>query len=145
MLDENYQPIGYYEQALEPEAKHLSPGHQVVHTIRPELNEGDTDAPAFTSELPSTLTVGEQLHMNVSERANVYLVPAGTSLARGRDIHALVLGGIGNGNATIPVAPYSAYLNTDSLAEGNWLVVAVDRSGNVSAPIPLELVRADNQ
>ncbi len=145
MLDENYQPIGYYEQALEPRAEHLSPGHHAVHSIRPEFNEGDTAAPVFTSELPSVITAGDQLHMNVSERANVYLVPAGTPLARGRDIHELVLDGMGKGNSTIPVDPYSAYLNSDSLAEGSWLLVAVDRSGNVSAPIPLEIVQTQEE
>lgn len=139
LFDEQYRPIGYYQQALEPGEEHVLPGHTIVHSIRPELNTDDQTPPEFTELPPNYLLLGESITTYLNEDANVYLVPKGTPLTDGRTIHNLVNGGTGIGSRYY--APNSsALLDTTGLAEGDWILVAVDRSGNVSTPIPLRLL-----
>ncbi|MHA6480864.1 S-layer homology domain-containing protein [Paenibacillus sp. strain BS8-2] len=137
--NKNYQPIGYYQEAMEPGPEHVLPGYTVVHSIRPELNTGDQTPPAFTGALPAHLAVGEKLFFSVNEKANVYIVPDGTQWETGKDIDSLVRSGGGAG-ARYEITDISAALDTSKLATGDWIVVAIDASGNISSSVLISLV-----
>lgn len=139
LFDEEYRTLGYYQQVIEPGDEHVLPGHKIVHTIQPELNTWDKEAPRFIGEVPSTAIQGQELRVYISEEANVYLVPENTPLPSGRSIHNLVSEGTGIGERYY-VSRGGASLDTTGLAPGNWILVAVDQAGNMSSPSPILLV-----
>ncbi|WP_168118644.1 S-layer homology domain-containing protein [Paenibacillus sp. HB172176] len=142
LYDENGQPLGYYEQVIEPDAEHVMPGYSILHTVHPELNVGDTEAPVITGIVPDYVSIGDDLQVAVSEQANVYMVPADTPLD-GRTIHQTVRNGMGAGSTYYP-ANDSTTLGTMNLSAGNWMLVAVDGSGNLSEPIGIEVLNRED-
>ncbi|MCM3629623.1 S-layer homology domain-containing protein [Paenibacillus glycanilyticus] len=140
-LDGDRNPIGYYETTIIPDADHLIEGYTIKHTIDPTLNTGDSTPPVITKfNSASYARIGEDIDVAVSENADVYLVPASTEW-NGRTLHDLVMSGGGSGS-TIQYG-FSSAIKTEGLSAGDWKLVAVDESGNLSAPIAIELYGQD--
>lgn len=141
--DKNYNPLGYVQQTIEPLAENVLPGYKIVHTVRPELNTEDRTPPKIVENLPPYVTPGDYLQISVSEASNIYVVPSVTKLEKGLDIHNLVRSGTGTGAIFVGEEKF-VEISTSRLTEGDWVVVAVDRSGNLSNPLPLEVVNEEN-
>lgn len=66
-------------------------------------------------------------------------MPDGTQWETGKDIDSFVRSGGGAG-ARYEITDISATLDTSTLATGDWIVVAVDASGNISSSVLISLV-----
>ncbi|GLX66166.1 S-layer homology domain-containing protein [Paenibacillus glycanilyticus] len=133
------EPVGYYETTLLPDKEHLADGYTAKHMLDPTLNTGDDIPPVITDMTTITvMVIGNSLGAKLSEKANLYLVPADTEL-NGRTMHDLVMSGKGRGTVGDTTSSFNI-ISTSGLPAGDYKLVAVDYSGNVSAPVTIRLV-----
>lgn len=139
LYDKNWQPLGYFGQAVKMDANHIAEGYVATHNMDPSLNTGDSTPPNLTLiNFPSYLGVGDIIELQSDETATCYIVPAGTEES-GPEISGKVQAGQGKSVKTTPNSDETVNLETKGLYEGDWKIIAIDDSGNVSESIPVVL------